>query len=501
MNDARRRYLQGYRAENRNQYNAAHRRWRSSRYGKRATSQQQRICARNPLASLLPKFRVVRPNFVYCMLCWNPAGELGHHECVKKIGGVDEYRERFHIPAYVPLWCAKFSRRKSRVSEKKCAPHLRKYWKENPDALSGKAKPATWKRTRKGDLVSDATLLREWIVEGCAVEKIAAKHQMGNSAVMRRLGRILGFPVRRFFHAVHGEPLTKAWVRSLLGRFHVTVAELGAALGRNRNFIDNLTRPSEQGGMPRLASAKLLGKLDRDVTNALLTSKGVSQPSVLAAIVPDLRERYIALQKPFGWLLSECGEDAAEFLANNLDQISQESRREVAHRGPFAWRAFLCRVPALIDFFGKNGDWKNKWPTASKLAAAFLAVDYAAGSSVVTSALFAGTKPLPKEAVRPLILASLEGVSRLPGRDPGVDQLTRRRIKLVGAYTLLGHVDDEGVALSVFGGKTSSAKANMRSLTFKHGPAIQVMARINLSRRRAEEITRDPQAFLAGTLN
>jgi hypothetical protein len=492
----RRAYLQTYRDHNRDKYNAAHRRWRSSLYGGPAATRQRKACERNPLASLQSQYSIVNKNFVYCMACWNPVGELGHHDCVKKMGGAEKYREQFGIPASVPLWCEKFAKSKSRVSKKKCAPHVRKYRRENPDALRGKAKPMTWKRTPKGDPISDATLLREWIVEGCAIEKIAAKHQMGISAVMRRLGRILGFPVRRFFHAIHGEPLTKAWIRDLLSRFHLTVAELGAAAGRNRNFIDNLTRPSEQDGMPRLASAKLLGKLDRDVTKMLLTSKGVSQPSVLAAIVPDLREKYISIQKPLAWLLSHCGKDATGFLLNNLDQISKESRREVARGGQFAWRSFLCWLPGLIDFFGENPDWKDKWPTASKLAGAFLAADYVAGSSVVISALFANTKPLPTEAVRPLVLASLEDVSRLPGRDPGVDRLTRRRIKLVGAYTLLGHPPEE-VALSVFGGSAASAKSNMRSLIFKHSPAIQVMARVNLSRRRAKEITQDPQAFLA----
>jgi hypothetical protein len=432
------------------------------------------------------------------MLCWNPRGELGHHKCVIGAGGPEGYASKVGLPLRVPLWCEKFAKSKSRVSTKKCAPHVRRYWRENPDFLRGRAKPTTWKQTPKGERVSDATLLREWMLDGRAIEKVAGSHGMSNGAVMRRLHRILGFPIRRFFYAVHGEPVTKRWVRNLLNRFQLRAGELGAAVGRNRNFIDNLTRPSELGGMPRLASAKLLVRFERDLIAALLVSKRISQlsqPSVLKGAVPDLEERYRALLRPLAWLLSEREGDSPSFIRAKLDRVSEESRQEVATGGPYQWRRFLCWLPSWLAFWSDNPNWKERWPTASKLATAVLAFDLGCKEWVVTTALLKQTRALPPSELKLWVRFALSHTARKLGRTPGEDILTRRRKKLAAAYLKLGWSKTD-MAEQVFCDTLKSADRNIWPFFQSHGPAIKVMARVNLTRQQAETITKDPAAFL-----
>lgn len=488
---ARREYLAGYRTKNRDRYNAAHRRWRSSKYGPPATDGQKRACRKNPLASLQSKFGIVKPSFVLCMICWNRTGELGHHRCVKECGGREVYANNVGLPKKVPLWCERFSRAKSKVSKKKCTPHVRRYWKENPDALTGKAKPLTWKTSAKGDVVTDGMLVWAWVVEGRPIEKIAAQYRMGKASVMRRLRRILGFPIRRFCTVVHGEPVTKAWGRALVGRFSLRLYELCEALGRNRSFADNLTRSSRRSGMPRRATAQAVVRFERELMRELLRARRVSKPALLKAAVLDLDAKYRALFGPCSWLLSQSGN-----LKDNVSEICVRSRAESAAGGPFCWRAFLCWLPALVEFIADNPEWRTKWPTASRLATAFLANDLGTEQWVVSDALSDRTQPISADALSLLVRLALESVSKLPGRDPGADRLTQGRIKLAASYVKLGR-DRTDMALPIFGGTQKSAQANTRRLFFEHGPAIQVMADLNLTRRRAEEITKDPKVFLA----
>ena len=497
MDKARRQYLEIYRAENRDKYNAAHRHWRASKYGPPATEPQKKSCRKNPLASLQSKFGIVKPNFVLCMVCWSRVGELGHHKCVLDNGGPEGYASKvgLPLPLRVPLWCEKFASRKSRVSKRRCAPHVRKYWRENPGFLRGRAKPTTWKQTPKGEIVSDAALLSEWILDGRPIEKIAASHGMSNGAVMRRLQRILGFSIRRFFYAVHGEPVTKQWVRNLLRRFQITVGELGRAAGRSRNFADNLTRPSDQYGMPRLASAKLLTRFEHDLITALLASKRISQPSALKGSVPDLKEMYRSLLRPLTWLLSECGGEGTSFIKMNLHHGSEESRREVATSGPYAWRRFLCWLQPLHNFCTANPEWRKKWATASKLATAFLAFDLGCEPWVVTTALSKQTRALPPSELKLRVRFALGEIAKKGGRTPGEDVLTRRRKKLAAAYLKLGWAKTD-MAEHVFCDTPKSADRNIWPFFQSHGPAIEVMARLNLTRQQAELITRNPAGFL-----
>jgi hypothetical protein len=409
------------------------------------------------------------------------------------MGGAEWYREQFGIPTGVPLWCEKFAKNKSRVSKRKCTPHVRKYWRENPDALRGKAKPTTWKTLPQGDVVTDSMLAWAWIVDRRPVEKIAAKYRMSKGAVMRRLHRILGFPIRRSFCAVRGELVSKLWINGLLGRFRLKVHELGEALGRDRNFADNLTRPSERSGVPRRSSAEAAVKFEHELLAVLLTAKRVSKPAMLKAVVPDLEAKYRALLEPFTWLLSGSN---GNNLRDNLDIACQESRDEVSKEGPYCWRTFLCTLPDLADFLKGQNEWKIKWQSASKLVTAFLAADIGTEMWVVTSALFERTPAMPPNEVSLWVRFALDEIAKKrSGRKPGEDQLTRRRKKLAAAYLRLG-LSKTDMAAHVFCDTPRSQQANIWPFFHSPGPAIEVMAKLNLTRRQAELITKHPKSFL-----
>lgn len=189
--------------------------------------------------------------FVFCMICWYRVGELGHHKCVKECGSPEAYANKVGLPKGVSLWCERFAGAKSRVSKKKCTSHLEKWRATHPGPTRGRSKPSEWKALPGGGSAADAALVWEWIVEERPIEKVAAKYHMSQGTKKRRLGRILGFSIRRFCTVVHGEPVTTAWVRTLIERFCLKVHELGEALGRDRNFADHLTRANELKRMPR----------------------------------------------------------------------------------------------------------------------------------------------------------------------------------------------------------------------------------------------------------